>query len=281
MRRRKRRKVYYFSQWESSSSLPNQVNGRKVKFWKQVGGFRLNGHHSDDESSVAPFVPIYNKSPDYELIVQAVVIVAFLGVLLFFQPFTEPTSENQYVTENQNYSVDMPIQDNQLSDFDDYFESYKENSSKSYMDFDVNLISQKIFLLVNEQRTKPLSWNDSLALLAKNHSDDMFERNFYDHINPDEDDVTARAKKAGISTEKDLGDRVQIGLGENLTNVVNGDYTFACGFLENEDQIAECAVKRWQKSPPHYSNFLDTDYDETGVGVAQIGNEFYFTQVFR
>ena len=68
---------------------------------------------------------------------------------------------------------------------------------------DVKLAERSLLCLVNVHRVaegaRPLPWDPNLADSARRHSKDMVERGFYDHINPDGEDPTARATKAGYA----------------------------------------------------------------------------------
>ncbi len=44
------------SQAPAPFGLPSEIQGRQVKYWKQLKPFR-----SDDETAEAPFIPIFDK----------------------------------------------------------------------------------------------------------------------------------------------------------------------------------------------------------------------------
>ncbi|HEV7959398.1 MAG TPA: CAP domain-containing protein [Rhizomicrobium sp.] len=45
-------------------------------------------------------------------------------------------------------------------------------------------------------------------------------------------------------------------------------------------EFARIAVDGWMKSPGHRANILNPRYDQSGIGVALVGNQAYATQVF-
>jgi uncharacterized protein YkwD len=118
---------------------------------------------------------------------------------------------------------------------------------------------QLIFELTNAFRAanslSKLTWNDKLAGAARSHSQDMADRNFFDHINPDGKGPTDRAEALGYSWKA---------YAENISS----------GY-----QNAVSAVDGWINSPGHRGNLLTTTCNEIGVGWIESG-ESYGTQDF-
>ncbi|MFD7878123.1 CAP domain-containing protein [Streptomyces sp. NPDC059766] len=104
----------------------------------------------------------------------------------------------------------------------------------------------EVLKLVNEERAKvgcsALTASGSLTQLAEAFSEDMAQRNFFDHTDPDGATPWDRAAKAGISS---LG-------GENI----------ARGQTD-----AEAVMEAWMNSPGHRANILNCDFNTLGVGV--------------
>ena len=126
-------------------------------------------------------------------------------------------------------------------------------------------IERQVFDLINKKRAAiglvPLTWNDDLAAVARAHSQDMADQNFFSHRGSDGTMVDDRADKLGV--------RDWAAIGENIA--------FERGF----DNAAEFAVERWMESPAHKQNLLDQRWKETGMGVAILPDgTYYFTQVF-
>ncbi len=107
----------------------------------------------------------------------------------------------------------------------------------------------QVLKLVNEERAKvgcsAVAANSALADLAQDFSEDMAERGFFDHTDPDGKTPWDRAEKAGISN---LG-------GENI----------ARGQAD-----AAAVMDAWMNSPGHRANILNCDFKTLGVGV-QLG----------
>jgi uncharacterized protein YkwD len=104
----------------------------------------------------------------------------------------------------------------------------------------------EVLKLVNEERAKagcsPVAANSALAELARDFSEDMAARDFFDHTDPSGATPWDRAEKAGIT---DLG-------GENI----------ARGQAD-----AAAVMEAWMNSPGHRANILNCEFTTLGVGV--------------
>ncbi|MET8897292.1 CAP domain-containing protein [Streptomyces albogriseolus] len=104
----------------------------------------------------------------------------------------------------------------------------------------------EVLRLVNAERAKvgcsPVTADSALTALATAFSDDMANRGFFDHTDPDGDTPWDRAQAADISN---LG-------GENI----------ARGQAD-----AESVMQAWMDSPGHKANILNCDFKTLGVGV--------------
>ncbi|MGW5212092.1 CAP domain-containing protein [Streptomyces sp. NPDC004051] len=117
----------------------------------------------------------------------------------------------------------------------------------------------QVLQLVNQERAKvgcsPVAANSALTGLAAAFSQDMAERGFFDHTDPDGDTPWDRAKAAGIA---DLG-------GENIAR---GQAT------------AAAVMEAWMDSPGHKANILNCDFKTLGVGVHFGSGGPWWTQNF-
>lgn len=109
---------------------------------------------------------------------------------------------------------------------------------------------EKMLTLVNKERTlrglRPLVMDDKLREVARKHSQDMFARGYFAHLNPDGKDPFARMDDAGIK---------YMIAGENLALAPNVD-------LAHEGLM---------NSPGHRANILTSEYGKVGIGCIDGG----------
>lgn len=98
----------------------------------------------------------------------------------------------------------------------------------------------------------PLVWNDLLEQAATRHSNDMFTKNYFNHIESDGSNGGVRLDNVGYSWRT---------YGENI----GWGYT-------SEQQV----IEGWLNSPGHCKNIMTRDFKE--MAVARAGN--YWTQDF-
>jgi len=104
-------------------------------------------------------------------------------------------------------------------------------------------------------------WDDRLAGVATAHSQDMCDRNFFDHVNPDGKDPFDRMAVAGISF---------VAAGENIA--YGGGLTVG--------QAEEMFMDEPQCEQNHRSNILNRDFTHVGIGVVDCGSNVFITQDF-
>ncbi len=130
---------------------------------------------------------------------------------------------------------------------------------------------REVATLTNAERERngvsPLRWDSELQAIARAHSKDMAENNYFAHKNNEGEGVTQRGINAGYRCVKPSS----IGLGENIS--------YATGPFSAEE-----TVRGWMDSPGHRSNMLDVYYDRIGVGIHEGWNSdsglvFYATMV--
>jgi len=126
-------------------------------------------------------------------------------------------------------------------------------------------MEQRAFALINAQRQArgeaPLVWDAELTRVARLHSDNMAQQNFFDHTDPQGRNAAMRARATGV--------RDWSALAENIA--YNSGY----------DDPAAFAVERWLLSAKHRANILRDEFTHSGIGVARAADgRVFFTQVF-
>jgi uncharacterized protein YkwD len=115
--------------------------------------------------------------------------------------------------------------------------------------------------VLNEYRInnglQPLIYSRTLEAAADLHADDLWQRGYFAHVNPDGENPGDRALRSGFCTRY---------VGENL----------AAG----QRSVAR-AMEAWINSPSHNTNMLQADYIYVGMGYSVDANgRQYWAQSF-
>lgn len=150
---------------------------------------------------------------------------------------------------------------------------------------DISKLEQEVHRLINEERINyglsPLKWDNKIADIAREHSQDMVLRNFFSHDNPDGEDPTDRADRNRYSCVKDYGSYSTYGLAENIALTPIYSSVVGCGSTLTLEKLSICIVDGWMTSPGHRENILTSTYTKTGIGIVyNEDNEAYSTQNF-
>lgn len=131
---------------------------------------------------------------------------------------------------------------------------------------DTNVQSQdalavEVLRLVNVERAKAglgaLTLDSGLSSVAKKHSEDMKNNNYFDHTNLKGQSPFDRLKNAGIS------------------------YTTAGENIAMGQKTAQSVVSGWMNSSGHRANILNKNFGKMGLGTAKTySGGYYWTQIF-
>lgn len=155
-------------------------------------------------------------------------------------------------------------------------------------------LAVRIHELVNREREAhglhPLAWNEALATIAREHSEDMRERGYLDHVNPDGETPTDRGYRAGFRCRKKYDRHFEEGLAENLCR---NSLFRAIRYTRTEEretaerlwrtleELAASTVQSWMNHEEHRENLLNDHHDTQGIGIAIDGDgRVYVTQLF-
>lgn len=127
-------------------------------------------------------------------------------------------------------------------------------------------VEQLIFNKVNEERAKAgvqaLTYNPTMETYARIKSKDMGVRNYFDHVDPDGEMITAQMARDGVSYNA---------WGENIAYI---------GGVTDPVALANQFMTNWMNSSGHRANILSTNFTSIGIGVYKSGNKYYATQEF-
>jgi uncharacterized protein YkwD len=156
----------------------------------------------------------------------------------------------------------------------------------------ISSVELEVHRLTNEERVRhslrPLAYDPRLAAVARKHSQDMAELDFFAHENLRGQSPTDRADQAGYTCRKDYVSYYTIGIAENIFQTwLYSSYTTSLSSLVASreymtmEEIASQVVTGWMNSPGHRQNILESTYDREGIGLSVAADEkVYVTQNF-
>gem|GEM_PF-3208998 len=110
---------------------------------------------------------------------------------------------------------------------------------------------ERVNLFRDGEGLRVMAFNDALSAVARKHSEDMYRRRFFEHINPSGLSPQQRVEAPGLR---------DFSCGENLYKVENARSNDA-------GVIAEEAFDGWFNSPGHYENMITPKWNVGGMGV--------------
>ena len=162
----------------------------------------------------------------------------------------------------------------------EFFKSLKDlarESDLSQPEIEIEVLESLVHNLINQERAKQglaiLQWDGEIVAIARSHSQDMADKNYFSHVNPEGKDATDRGSSAGYDCVKVYDGYYTFGLAENIhqgwlfssTTYING---VARHNWNSQADISEAAVNGWMRSQGHRKNILKDAYDRTGIGIA-------------
>lgn len=124
----------------------------------------------------------------------------------------------------------------------------------------INTQATQVLALVNKERAKenlaPLKLNTALTKVAQLKSEDMKNKNYFNHTSPTYGSPFAMMKQFGIN------------------------YKYAGENIAKGQKTAEAVVNAWMNSEGHRKNILNKNFTEMGLGYVKSGSTTYWTQMF-
>ena len=139
-------------------------------------------------------------------------------------------------------------------------------------------IAQHTHDKINRERItlglKMLKYDQHLAEIARQHSEDMVENDYFAHKSPQGEDFGDRYRRSGYDCAKREGNTIYRGAENIYQGSKFGTSTYLNGRLIDrewfhDDDIAEKAVQGWMSSPDHRKNIVNPRYTLEGIGVVE------------
>lgn len=213
-----------------------------------------------------------------------ILIIIILGTVIIGLTYLISQIQGQ-----RNSNSNPVIESNNSINISKNFNKLKESISEVAVEtkikrpeINASTLESRIHELINEKRRQnglsALRYDSKLADIARKHSQDMATNNFFDHVNFNGEDPTARGLKSGYRCYKDYGSYYVDGIAENLfQNNLYDSVTYYNGIPSYDwntlEEIAQSTVNGWMNSLGHRQNILTSTYDKEGIGVAIYSNE--------
>ncbi len=158
-------------------------------------------------------------------------------------------------------------------------------------EFDAKQIEYLVHELTNQERLNhglsQLTFDSEIMQIARGHSLDMAEREYFAHETPEGFTPSDRADQNGYSCQKIVGLLIYSGIAENIFqgHLFDSYYTVNDVITSydwiSEEEIAQITVDGWMNSPGHRENSLTEIFDREGIGVEITqDHKVYVTQNF-
>ncbi|SCJ96876.1 uncharacterized protein%2C YkwD family [uncultured Clostridium sp.] len=184
------------------------------------------------------------------------------------EPVQNSIEENEVINsavDNANKEVAQEV----VQEKNNGMESSQHNTATQTSTYDSGFMAEvesMIFNKVNEERSKnglaPLSYNSTMEYYARIKSQDMGDRGYFDHNNPEGELITAQMQRNGVSYSS---------WGENIAYI---------GGVSDASTLANQFMTNWMNSSGHRANILSSNFTSIGIGVYKVGNTVYATQEF-
>lgn len=151
------------------------------------------------------------------------------------------------------------------------------------------LVERHVHEAINEERTarglEALAFDEDLQEIARSHSEDMAERGYFAHEDPEGNTFADRYDAHGYECRADTDGSAYYTGGENIayTYVDQPVRTDSGDVVEHttERKLADGLVEQWMNSDGHRENLLADHWTNEGIGISVTDDDrVYATQNF-
>ena len=255
---------------ECDEGLHRKLSGVEI-FQKKISGFFSGRKTKISRRKISRFIRKVKKITYYCLIfigISSIILIPILG-----HSTANDDQTNSYntpaVTQSKSYNnpISIPTEEARVVQTNTNFGSLSSPSLDSVA------LEKRIHALINQQRNSnglsSLSFDSSLAVIARGHSQDMAKNNYFSHVNLQGLSPADRGNQQGYTCRKDYGSYYTYGISENIFETSH--WTTYNGIRVNDfeplENIAQKTVDGWMNSLGHRKNILTTTYDREGIGV--------------
>ncbi len=184
----------------------------------------------------------------------------------------DETSDDETTDDTENETIDDSEEESDEESSDSENETAGDSDDETTDVEDERSYATQVELAIHdeineiraEHGLEPLEFDEQLAGVARGHSEDMAENDYFSHTSPDGSTVGDRYADAGVSCQA---------WGENILYNYHSD--------ESPEVAAQKSVEMWMNSDGHRENVLSDRWDSQGIGVTVAADgRLYATQNF-
>lgn len=194
-------------------------------------------------------------------------IILTLGGVYVYENYQQPIINDAQVIKNKvDFEVEKakPVIEKAITPLDNSVLQSNQIKSTIPKTINVSELEHSVHDEINNIRIqnglKPLFYDENLATIARNHSQDMAINSYFDHTSLDGKSLDDRYRNAGYICFGWKGENIQ-------ENFISSDLT-------------NSIVQVWMNSEGHKENILQTVFSHEGIGVYVYSNNIMVTEDF-
>lgn len=146
------------------------------------------------------------------------------------------------------------------------------------------LIHEQVNAARAERGLQSLAYDTDLVEIARYHSEDMAENDYFAHESPSGEGRSDRYERFGYDCRTPAGGNRYYTGAENIAYTYYKERISGGIYHDSPEDVAEGVVKQWLDSPGHRQNILTEEWRNEGIGVyvkeVSEGTRIYVTQNF-
>jgi uncharacterized protein YkwD len=124
------------------------------------------------------------------------------------------------------------------------------------------LIHERVNEIRTRNGTSALGHNETVASVSRAHSEDMDDRSYFDHVNPDGEYPWDRYDDVAGGTCRTYGENIAMNWIGRRVQTSDGIEVY-----DTNEEVADAIVDQWMNSSGHRQNILADQWDREGLGV--------------
>ncbi|MFP8891481.1 CAP domain-containing protein [Natrialbaceae archaeon A-CW2] len=181
------------------------------------------------------------------------------GIVYFIRMYSTPLLALLIVVGAAGGFIYISDDTDQLEEMSNYLQA-----DRSFDEAEVERIFHEE---INEVRAEhgagALIYDDDLASIASDHSEDMKIRDYFAHVDPNGQDVMDRYHEYGYRCDAAGENIAETYVHERIEESSTGNTIR----ITDEEELAKQLVQQWMDSPGHRENILHSEWQRQGLGL--------------